>query len=477
MSVKTNIDTDSIYRAFLPEGPGRKYKRLAQGIEDAIRNGTIRQGAKLPPHRILADKLRVTAGTVSRAYSELERMGLVEARIGDGTFVREGSRDRVREKGFRNFVDSPDICNDMSRNMHIPGNEAQLLSHSLQQLSQAPALLQELLLYTPDAGLPRHREAGATWLSHGEFQAQHQQILCVNGSQHGLLVVLMAMLRAGDTLVTEHLSYPGLVSAAQLLGIKLLGLDMDDEGLLPESLEEICTANRVVALYCTPTIQNPTTAVMSITRREKIARICREHNLIVIEDETHAVLMAQRPAPICHLLPERGVLIGGMSKVVAAGLRVGYVHAPAAMVGRMAAAVRNSCWMATPLALEIASKWVEDGTAQALLAQQITEIGRRQSLVTHMLEGLSYRSHPCCPHFWIEVPAPWRAIEIEQGLRRLQHLVTTAEAFSAGRGALPQAVRVSVSNSPGGDQALLAGFASLAAMLRNGPEDVQTMRA
>ncbi|UMZ14815.1 PLP-dependent aminotransferase family protein [Pseudomonas sp. MPFS] len=476
MPVKINIDTDSIFRFFLLDGPGLKYKRLAKGIEESIRNGAIRQGAKLPPHRILADKLGVTAGTVSRAYGELERMGLVEARIGDGTFVRGRSGDSVREKGFRNFVDSPDICNDMSRNMHIPGNEAKLLSYSLQQLSESAAL-QELMLYTPDTGLPRHQEAGAMWLSHGEFQAQYQQILCVNGSQHGLLVVLMAMLRAGDTLVTEHLSYPGLISAAQLLGIKVLGLDMDEEGLLPESLKEVCTANRVVALYCTPTIQNPTTGVMSLRRREEIARVCREHNLIVIEDETHAVLMVRRPVPLCHLLPERGILIGGMSKAVSAGLRVGYVHAPTTMVGRIAAAVRNSCWMATPLVLEIASKWVEDGTAQTLLEHQTAEIKRRQSLVTDLLQGISYRSHPYCPHFWIEVPAPWRAVEIEQGLRQLQHLVTTAEAFSVGRGAFPQAIRVSVSNSPGGDIALLDGFASLAALLRNGPDEALTIRA
>ncbi|MFG9976340.1 transcriptional regulator MdrR2, partial [Pseudomonas aeruginosa] len=155
------------------------------------------------------------------AYGELERMGLVEARVGDGTFVRNRGRERAREAGFRNFVDSTEMCNDMSRNMHIPGNETELLSRSLQQLSAAPELLQELMLYTPDTGLLRHRQAGATWLSHGEFQAEHQQILCVNGSQHGLLVVLMAMLRAGDTLVTEQLSYPGLISAAQLLGIKV----------------------------------------------------------------------------------------------------------------------------------------------------------------------------------------------------------------------------------------------------------------
>ncbi|WNP96097.1 aminotransferase class I/II-fold pyridoxal phosphate-dependent enzyme, partial [Pseudomonas aeruginosa] len=84
---------------------------------------------------------------------------------------------------------------------------------------------------------------------------------------------------------------------------------------------------------------------------------------------------------------------GGMSKAVAAGLRVGYVHAPASMVSRMAAALRNSCWMATPLVLEIASRWVEDGTASALLEYQRGEIARRQALVVDLLQGLTYRSH------------------------------------------------------------------------------------
>ncbi|KAB0612722.1 aminotransferase-like domain-containing protein [Castellaniella defragrans] len=476
MPVKSNIDTISILETFLVEGSGLKYKRLAQGIEESIRNGTLKPGAKLPPHRILADKLGITPGTVSRAYGELERMGRVVARVGDGTFVREQSQERPKEMGFRNFVDGADVCNDMSRNMHIPGNEVELLARSLRQLSDESECLRELTLYAPDAGLPRHRQAGATWLSHDEFHAQAQQVVCVNGSQHGLLVVLMAMLRAGDTLVTEHLTYPGLISAARLLGIKVLGLDMDEEGLLPESLEELCRCNRVVALYCTPTLQNPSTAVMSLARRQEIARICRAHNLFVIEDETHAVLMRQRPLPISHLLPERGILIGGMSKAVAAGLRVGYVHAPVSMVGRISASVRNSCWMATPLPLELASRWIQDGTARTLLTQQVAEIERRQSLVIDLLHTLTYRTHPCCPHVWVEVPAPWRAIEIEHDLRKRQHLISTAEAFSVGRGALPQYIRASVSNAPGGDQALREGFAALADVLRNGPDEARTMR-
>ena len=425
-------------------------------------------GTKLPPHRILADKLGITPGTVSRAYAELERMGLVIARVGDGTFVRERGQQPPRERGFRNFIDPQAPLNDMSRNMHIPGTESELLARTLARFAQDRGLLQELMMYTHEGGLARHRQAGATWLANGDFIPVPEQVLCVNGGQHGLLSVIMAMLRAGDTLVTEKLTYPGLLSISRFLGIKLLSIEMDDEGIIPSSLQEICRSNKITALYCTPTIQNPTTTVLSVERRKEIAQICTEHNILIIEDETHSVLMADRPLPIAFFAPERGIVIGSLSKAVASGLRVGYVHVPASLVDCLTAAIRNTCWMATPLSLEIASEWIENGSAISLLNQQVEEITRRKNLVTGMLQGLNYVTHPLSPHFWMEVPAPWRISEIEHRLRQKDHLIATAEAFHAGKGPTPQFVRASVSNSPGGDDALLDGFSTLAAALRDG---------
>lgn len=468
MTVKTYIDTISIIRSALQDGQGLKYLRLAQVIEKSIHSGMLLNGTKLPPHRILADKLGITAGTVSRAYAELERLGLVIARVGDGTFVRGKGQQPTRESGFRNFIDTRIVCNDMSRNMHIPGAESGLLSATLSRLAREPSLLHELMMYSPEAGLHRHRQAGAMWMQNGEFRPVPEQVLCVNGSQHGLLCVIMAMLRAGDTLVTEQLTYPGLISISRFLGIKILGIEMDDEGIIPASLQELCRTNKITALYCTPTIQNPTTSVLPVERRQEIARICIRHNILLIEDETHAVLMTNRPPPVACFAPERGVVISSLSKAVASGLRVGYVYVPASLVDRQAAAIRNTCWMATPLSLEIATRWIEDGTALSLLRQQTAEIVRRKQLVTGLLQGLSYSTHPLSPHFWLEVPAPWRIAEIEHSLRQKNHLIATAETFHAGRGPTPQFVRASVSNYPGGDDVLLAGFTELAMTLRRG---------
>jgi DNA-binding transcriptional MocR family regulator len=453
-------------REALTSGHGAKYKRLAESMEVGILDGSIESGAKLPPHRNLADRLGVTIGTVSRAYAELERMGLVVARVGDGTFVRQRDMERKRDTGFSNFVEERPEQFDMSRNMHIPGLETSLLAQSLMDLAHDPQTLAELTLYTPDAGLPRYRQAGADWLAHGDFQPQAEQVLCVNGGQHGLLCTLMALLRAGDSLVTEQLTYPGLITAARMLGIKLLGASMDEEGIIPASLDELCRHNRITALYCTPTLQNPTTGVMSARRREAIAAICREHNLLIIEDEAHAVLVEDRPLPLSSHAPERTILISSLSKAVAAGLRVGYLHAPATLIGRISATLRASCWMATPLAMELATSWISNGIAAKLLRQQIAEIGRRKALVQGLLEGLSYRTHPQCPHFWIEVPEPWRASDVEVDLKQKNCLIATAEAFAVGRAAVPQFVRASVSNASHSDQLLLQGFQALAATLR-----------
>lgn len=470
MAVKPIIDTVSMLRDALSSGHGAKYKRLAEAMELRILDGSIEGGAKLPPHRSLADRLGVTIGTVSRAYAELERMGLVVARVGDGTFVRQRDLERKRDIGFSNFVEERPEQFDMSRNMHIPGAETSLLAQSLLELARNPQTLAEMTLYTPDAGLPRYRQAGARWLAHGDFRPQAEQVLCVNGGQHGLLCTLMALLRAGDTLVTEQLTYPGLISAARMLGIKLLGAAMDEEGLIPAALDELCRQHRISALYCTPTLQNPTTGVLSVARREALVAVCREHNLLIIEDEAHAVLVEDRPPPLSFYAPERSVLIGSLSKAVAAGLRVGYLHAPVPLISRIAAALRGSCWMATPLAMELASGWIESGVAEKLLRQQIIEIGRRKQLVEGLLQGLSYRTHPQCPHFWIEVPEPWRASDVEAELKLKNYLVATAEAFAVGRAAVPQFVRASVSNASHDDALLLQGFQALSNSLRQGSD-------
>ena len=124
--------------------------------------------------------------------------------------------------------------------------------------------------------------------------------------------------------------------------------------------------------------------------------------------------------------------------------------------------------MATPVTLELATQWIENGTAEYLLRQQINEITRRKALVRDLLAGLEYRTHLNSPHFWIEVPEPWRASEIEAELKQNNYLIATAEAFAVGQTAVPQFIRASICNTSGDDQLLRAGFDALATALGQG---------
>lgn len=468
MTVKDYNDMVAIMRAGLVSGSGLKYRRLCETVVAGIESGRIAPGGKLPPHRWLSYQLGVTPGTISRAYAELERLGLVVARVGDGTFVRQGGVERQRDEGFRNADDEAATCLDMSRNMHIPAGDSDLLGRSLQALASDPQALDVLGGYAPEQGYLRHRQAGADWLSHGGFVADPARVICVNGGQHGLLCALMGLFRAGDTLVTECLTYPGLISAARMLGLRLVGLEMDEQGLLPAALDEACRAHRVAALYCTPTLQNPTAAVLDTARRQALVDVCRQHNLLILEDEADGVLVRERPLPLSDLAPERTVMLASLSKALSSGLRVGYLHAPQPLVSRLAAAVRATCWMATPLMQELAARWIEDGTAARLLTRQIDEVARRKALVVEQLAGLAYRTHARSPHFWIEVPAPWRASQIEHELRAGGYRIATAEAFAAGQGAVPQFIRASVCNQAADDGRLIDGFAALAGALKQG---------
>ena len=122
--------------------------------------------------------------------------------------------------------------------------------------------------------------------------------------------------------------------------------------------------------------------------------------------------------------------------------------------------------MATPLVLELAAGWIDNGIAERLRQQQMAEITRRKGLVAGLLQGLHWRSPEACPHFWIRVPEPWRASEIEAHLKQQHYLVATAETFAVGQAAVPQFIRASVCNTTADDRKLTEGFAALATALR-----------
>lgn len=447
-----------------PSSRPTKYEAIANDLANAIVSGQYAPGEKLPPHRVMAKRLGVTAGTVSRAYASLERRALVLARIGDGTYVR----NLDREQAAAAHADAPTLI-DLAHNIAISTDEHLALQQTLAELARpGRGASASLLEYQPEGGMAHHRAAGAHWLQRQfGMSGQAERVMVTLGAQHALAAVLRTVARAGDTILTESLSYSGMLELARSLRLQVIGLEMDHEGMLPDALDQAARTYGSKMVFCTPSLHNPATATMSLARRRAIATVLARHKMLLMEDVVHAAAMA-RPLPaISSMLPEQSFLLASLSKVMAPGLRVGYLEASATWLDKVAASIRADCWMVAPLMPEILTRWLESGQADQLVARQRQAIDERLQLAVRCLRGLEFRSTPDLPHLYLPVPEPWSMVDFTARLRQQGVLVRTMDHFSAGRGTPAAAVRVSLNAAPSLD-ALRQGLQTLAAVLHAG---------
>ena len=444
------------------------YAALGDVLAEAIADGHLAPGEQLPTHRAMADRLGVTTATVTRAYLEAERRGLVRGEVGRGTFVRS-TTEALGRFDFGREV-RPGIT-DLALNLPpvgSPGEEQALFAEGLAALAARADVLR-FLHYQPVHVLEQHREAGRVWLARCGVTASASEVVVTAGSQHGLYVALAAVTRPGEEVLTEALTYPGLKSAAEMLHLRLRAVAMDDEGILPEALEEAAKGGAKV-VYLVPTLHNPTTGTMSLARRKVVSEILARLGLTLIEDDIHALLLSDknRPRPLTALVPEHGIYIANTAKVLAPALRVSYLRAPLDLVERIVAVVQASVWMTSPLGAELATHWIQSGAADRLLALRRKEAAARQALATKALAGWSYRSHPAAYHGWLTIPEPWRTDAYVARLNERGVAVTAPEAFVVDRAVAPRAVRVCLGGAPD-RRALAAALDVVRTTLEEGP--------
>ena len=451
-----------ISTASLGDGSKPKYQSIAEDLAQAILNGQVPMGEKLPPQRNLAHRLGVTTGTISRAYAILERQGLATARVGDGTYVR--SAEHASPSG--DFEHQQAI--DLAHNVAMVGDESQALHAAFQSLSADADLMRQVLSYQSETGMRRHREAGAQWLRRFGTSGQWNRVMVTHGAQHGLACVLRTVARPGDAVLTESLSYPGLQALARSMRLQLIGVETDDEGMVPQALERAAKTFDTKFVYCAPTLHNPTGATMSMARREAVAAVMRAHGLFIIEDCVHAAMQANPLPALSTWLPEQSFLLSSFSKVLAPGLRVGYVEAAPAWLSKFAASMRADSWMVAPLLPEIATRWLESGAMEDLIAQQRHMTSQRLARAQTVLQGLDFKTDPDFPLIWLPLPEPWRAGQFAAALRQAGVLVRTADHFAVGRSPAPHAIRISL-NAPASVEQLESGLHILKALIDNPP--------
>jgi DNA-binding transcriptional MocR family regulator len=424
----------------LAQRGGSRYLAIADALGEAVATGGLKAGTRLPTQRQLAWRLGVTVGTVTRAYAEAEGRGLIAGEVGRGTFVRERTPDDLPHLAL-DEVDGSFV--DLAHN-YPPETRDPALVDAFAAVA-SPGDLFSLMGYRPDIGLAEHRRAGAQWITDSGVAATTETTAVTNGAQHALLLAMGALARPGDGVLTERLTFFGMKSIAAFLALRLHGVAIDQHGLRPEALDAACRVTAAKVLYCVPTLHNPTVALMPEARRREIAEICRRHEVSIVEDDIYGFLLEPQLTPLAAFAPGHAVYVTSLSKSVAPGLRIGYARAAEPVIERIAAGMRASTLMATPLMAEVATRLIRNGAAARLARARREEAKVRQAVAGRWLDRFEVMRHPAAFHVWLSLPEPWRREEFVAEARRRGVGVAPAEAFAAGRHPAPHAVRICLS--------------------------------
>ncbi|NWG54284.1 MAG: PLP-dependent aminotransferase family protein [Hydrogenophilaceae bacterium] len=386
----------------LPPGETPLYERLVSALEQDIAAGVLAEGVRLPPHRDLAYALGLGVGTVTKAYAEAERRGLITAHVGRGSFVA-GAETR----GAFALSTAPEHgALDLARNIPPVGPARRRFADAVARLRRQPELVDVLTYALPD-GLERCRRAAALWLRerHGVESVAAEDLVITLGAQQAIALALGTTCRPGDVILCEAATFHGMKAQAKHSGFNLRGVAMDADGLLPDALDRAAAATGARVLYTIPTLQNPTTRTMSAARRRDIVEVARKRRLVIVEDDVYAAYgRSDDLVALRDLAPDITFHISSVSKTLTPGLRVGFLAPPdAARRNAVLRAVRAHCYAAPSLPALLVAQWIEDGAAHEIADEVLDEVRARTALARAILAPDAPPS-PACVHMWLPMP-------------------------------------------------------------------------
>lgn len=446
--------------------PRALYLELADKLAEDIQSGALPPGTRLPTHRAFAEEQGVALATATRAYQELERRGLIVGEQGRGVFVRDPGLPLTL--GVEQSVAGGLI--DLVFNMPGDVADADILRAGLKRLV-ATADLDAMLRYQPHGGRPHERGIVAAHLSRFLGPVDPNRLLITSGGQHGLAITVLGLLRRGDHIGTDPLTYPGFKTVAALHGLNLIPVEGTDGCMDIDALERRCRVHKLRALYLMPTVQNPLGAVMEEETRRRLVDVARRQDLLLIEDSAYAFLETDPPPSLLELAPERTVHVGGFSKSIATGLRLGYLVVPEQHINRLTHVIRATTWNAPALISALVTGWVEDGTLAVSEENRRREGARRQQLCRKMLDGVQILSHRNAGFAWLPFESGKRAEPAITWLAQKGFAISGAAAFAV-TDATPQALRLAFGGTPLDD--LRKAFEHLAAALVRKSADAHT---
>ncbi len=435
---------------------GPRFLAIARAVSDAIQAGRLRPGDALPGSREIAVSAGVNRNTVLAAMAELKLEGWIETTAARGTFVSRALPEHLRAVSkkpranakaafeLRGVVPSHTPWPSVTRAPYpLLGGLPDVRAVPHAELARAfrRALARnagELLGYGDARGDARLRRALATLLAHARgVVVSEDDVLVTRGSQMALYLAARTVLAPGDLVAVESYGYRPAWEAFRIAGAELAPIPVDASGIRVDTLAALASRRKVRAVYVTPHHQYPTTVTLPAARRLALLALAKRAGFAIIEDDyDHEFHYEGRPTlPLASTDDGSCVIyVGTLSKVLAPGLRIGFLVAPRAVLER-AAALRVLVDRQGDLAVERAvAELVEDG----LLARHVRKmrrlyLERRDVLataVTEKLPMLSFEIPKGGLAIWARAPSKtdvdaWAARAEQRGV-----LVQTARRFT-----------------------------------------------
>ncbi|HEY8540109.1 MAG TPA: PLP-dependent aminotransferase family protein [Steroidobacteraceae bacterium] len=442
----------------LADTPGALHERLASAVEQWIREERFQPGDRLPTHREIARQAGVSIGTVTKALDLLGHRGILRGEVGRGTFVND---TRIASASSRDGV----------VDLAINGPPHVIPEETFRAAAER-AMRNSLSLphggYASQRGTTQQRRVFADWLARTRLEVSEDDLILSVGVQHGVHLAFQDLRAASRVIVTESSTYPGAIAAARALGMQMVPVRHDDDGMLARDLDRALRESGAKIVYLTPVSHNPLGFEIGRERRRELLAVIEKHDAWIVEDDIYSIYSAKNGPTFKELAPERTYYLNGISKCLTPLIRVGVIAPPRSRRAEIASALRAEVWGPAPYGVEMACALLELGADSTVAAILRSEAKARIQLAKRVLGLGSVPMPEGAPHLWLPMN-PARAEKLarlaaERGVR-----LTPPDASFVG-GDFGGGVRLSIMATLTRDE-LEKALRTIASLL-NEPEEV-----
>lgn len=375
------------FRMFIDWRPNRPsnislHQQIVDWMKQQITQGEWPVATKLPAQRSLADSFGVNRSTIITAMDELIADGLLETRVGSGTFVSNSTWNVLvssKKPDWKNYVRNglhePNLKTIQDINQHETDSAiirlgTGELSPTLLPTKKIEKSLQSTtfdalsLGYSEPKGDKRLRQSISVYLETKGINASPGSLMIVSGGLQALQLISVGLLQKGSMVLHESPSYLNSVHPFQSAGMHLVGLSKQGRESIPTQIKRINGRKKASLFYTVPTFNNPTNTTWTKEERLNLLSTCKKEQIPIIEDDVYSDLWFEKrpPLPIKSLDTDGLVLhIGSMSKTLSPGLRIGWIAGPITVIERLADIKMQMDYGSSALSQHLVAEWLESG--------------------------------------------------------------------------------------------------------------------